>query len=71
MTATGFSFRITKQGDVYIDHQGRHAATLRGQAAQRFLSRVTGASEEVTQLAMAKVTGNYKRGNERQVNEGK
>lgn len=65
MTATGFSFRISKQGDVFIEHHGRHAATLRGQAAKRFVSRVTGANEEEAQLAMAKVTGNYKHGNER------
>lgn len=65
MTATGFSYRLTKQGDVFIDHHGRHAATLRGGAAQRFLDRMADASEEDAQLAMAKVTGNYKRGNER------
>ena len=71
MTALGFSYRITKQGDVTIDHHGRHAATLRGRAAERFLSRVQDASEEESQLAMAKATGNYKRGNERQVNPRK
>lgn len=65
MTASGFTYRITRQGDVFIDHHGRHAATLRGQAATRFVTRVTGANEEEAQLAMAKVTGNYKRGNER------
>ncbi|HET8986138.1 MAG TPA: hypothetical protein VFN03_10300 [Trueperaceae bacterium] len=65
MTASGFSYRTTKQGDVFIDHHGRHVTTLRGQAAKRFVTRVTGASAEDVQLAMAKVTGNYKHGNER------
>ena len=71
MTAQVFSYRISKQGDVTIDHHGRHAATLRGRAAERFLSRLQDASEEESQLAMAKATGNYKRGNERQVNPRK
>lgn len=67
VTASGFSYRTTKQGDVFIEHLGRHVVTLRGQAAKRFLKRVTGASEDQAQLAMAKVTGNFKRGNERTV----
>lgn len=65
MTATGFSYRTTKQGDVFIDHEARHVVTLRGKAAERFLERVSGASSEEAQLAMAKATGNFKRGNER------
>lgn len=67
MTASGFSFRTTKLGDVFIDHQGRHVVTLRGEAAERFLQRIAGSSDEEAQLAMAKVTGNFKRGNERRI----
>lgn len=65
MTAQGFSYRTTKQGDVFIDHQGRHVVTLRGKAAERLLARVSGASSDEAQLALAKATGNFKRGNER------
>ncbi|MBA2597330.1 MAG: hypothetical protein H0T18_05025, partial [Chloroflexia bacterium] len=40
--------------------------TLAGKDAVRFLARVDGAGAEQAQLAMAKATGNFKRGNERQ-----
>ena len=49
-------------GDVVIMHRGRTAATLRGQAAQRFLAKL---ERDDPQQVMARVTGNYKRGNER------
>ena len=55
MTASGFSYRTTKQGDVFIDHDGRHVVTLRSEAAERFLERVVAASADDAQLAMAKV----------------
>ena len=44
-----------------ISRDGRRATTLRGAAASQFLARV----DADPQLAMARVTGNYKRGNER------
>lgn len=58
----GFSYTVRKTGDVVIDHQGRHATTLRGAAARKFLALIeTGDPQEV----MARATGNYKHGNER------
>jgi len=65
VTASGFSYRTTKNGDVFIDHNDRHVVTLRGKAAERFLARVMAVDNEGAQLVMAKVTGNYKHGNER------
>jgi len=65
MTASSFSYRTTKHGDVFIDHHGTHVVTLRGAAAERLLARVTGVDDDAAQMAMAKVTGNFKRGNER------
>lgn len=45
-----------------ITHHGRRAAVLRGSAAAKFLLAVeTGDA----QLLMARITGNYRRGNER------
>jgi hypothetical protein len=62
----GFDFRVRKSGDVEITHHGRLAATLRGDAAQTFLSDVESMDdEEEQQQLMARVTGNNKRGNER------
>ena len=57
----GFAFE-QRGAEVVITHRGRHATTLRGDAAARFLEEVeAGEPQEV----MARVTGNYKRGNER------
>ena len=62
----GFDFRVRKSGDVEITHNGRLAATLRGDAAQAFLADVESMDDEdEQQQLMARVTGNYKHGNER------
>jgi hypothetical protein len=60
-----FSFRETKDGRVLIDWNDRRAAVLTGARAARFLAAVDGATAERRQLEMARVTGNFKRGNER------
>ena len=45
-----------------ITHRGKRTVTLRGDAAVRFLHDV---AQGDPQQVMARVTGNYKRGNER------
>lgn len=61
----GFDFR--QAGDeVVIEHHGQRAATLRGKVAARFLADV---QNEDPQELMARLTGNYKRGNERTARE--
>lgn len=58
----GFSYTARKGGEVVIAHEGRQAAILRGEKAKKFLDQVeTGDPQQL----MARVTGNYKRGNER------
>lgn len=64
-TAFGFSFQVRKTGDVVITHHGRIATTLRGRLAEDFRSDAAGADPEDLQALMARLTGNYKRGNER------
>lgn len=61
-TPDGFDYTVRKNGEVVITHHGQTAATLRGRRAEQFLSKVDDANE---QQLMARVTGNYKRGNER------
>ena len=64
-SSPGFTHRTRKSGDVEVLHRGRLAATLRGNAAVEFLSEVAGCNETAAQQLMARLTGNYKRGNER------
>jgi hypothetical protein len=61
----GFTYRSRKGGGVEILHQGRLAATLRGHDADDFLAEVEAGDEAQAQQLMARLTGNYKRGNER------
>lgn len=65
MTDLGFSFRQKKNGEVEIHHRGRLASTLRGADALDFLAEADSADPDDLQQRMARLTGNYKRGNER------
>ncbi|WP_223628322.1 hypothetical protein [Microbacterium sp. EST19A] len=56
-----FEFQVRGE-DVVIRHHGKTATTLRGASAQEFLAQVEHGDP---QLLMARVTGNYRRGNER------
>jgi hypothetical protein len=59
---SGFTYVVRKNGDVVVMHQGITATVLRGRAAERFLSDI---ERKEPQQVMARVTGNYRRGNER------
>jgi hypothetical protein len=61
----GFSYRSRKNGDVEVLHHGRVAATLRGRDATEFVAEVVDSTSPDAQQLMARLTGNYKRGNER------
>lgn len=58
----GFTY-VQRGNEVVISHRGRPATTLRGQRALDFLEDV---EQEDPQELMARLTGNYRRGNERQ-----
>jgi hypothetical protein len=60
-----FAWAATKDGRVRISWRGRVVSTLAGARAGRFLEQVEGADPESEQLLMARVTGNFKRRNER------
>ena len=60
-----FAYRTSRDGKVFVTWHGRHVTTLVGEAAAQFLTRTAGADAADAQLVMAKVTGNFKRGNER------
>lgn len=59
--ASGFDYTV-RGTEVLIEHHGVRATVLRGARAQQFLDDV---EREDAQLLMARLTGNYRRGNER------
>jgi hypothetical protein len=63
-TPEGFTFEVRKSGEVVITHFGRLATVLRAQQAQRFLAAAEAGDIDL-QGRMARLTGNYKHGNER------
>ncbi len=59
-----FDYQVTKDGKVLIYWNNRLVTTLANQKAQKFLNQIRqDGSDE--QLIMARFTGNFKRGNER------
>lgn len=57
----GFEY-VVRGEDVVIRHHGKTATVLRGDRAAEFLTEL---EQGDPQLLMARVTGNYRRGNER------
>jgi hypothetical protein len=64
VTDLGFTYRATAKGAVHISRGGREVVVLRARAASDFLSKAEGASTIAIQQLCARVTGNYKKGNE-------
>lgn len=60
-----FKFTRTNNGLVMIYADGKLAKILKGSNATRFLTKMQSAPEREEQLMMAKVTGQFKFGNER------
>ena len=59
-------FAWRRRGDeVLITHVGRRAAVLRHATAARFLEEIQRLDDGAAQQLMARLTGNFKRGNER------
>lgn len=60
-----FTHRVTKDGKVLVDWQGRTVTTVSGQAAARLVARLDAADRREVQHLLARATRNFKRGNER------
>ena len=60
-----FDYREGKDGKVFLTWEGNQVKILKGKEAEKFLSKVEAANDKEAQLIMAKLTGNFKRGNER------
>ncbi len=60
-----FTYQISKEKKVFISWSGKLVKVLKGDDAQKFLSKILELDDQGVQLVMAKVTGNFKRGNVR------
>jgi hypothetical protein len=61
-----FSFRQYKNGKISICWKEKEVMILKGKKADKFSSQMENASEFDAQMIMAKITGNFKHGNERE-----
>ncbi|MBN8593988.1 MAG: hypothetical protein J0M33_19690 [Anaerolineae bacterium] len=63
-----FDYQMTKDGKVLLFWKGKQVKILAGKEAEKFSARMADLEPGSldAQLIMAKVTGNFKRGNERQ-----
>jgi hypothetical protein len=61
-----FTYRITKNNMVFIEYHGKQVTTLKGKEADKIIKKIEQAATDLeVQLILAKVTGNFKRGNEK------
>ena len=60
-----FAYQATKDGTVHISWYGKRVMTLKGPQARKFLAKIADLEGKAAQLVMAKITGNFKHGNER------
>lgn len=60
-----FSFQKSKDDKVFIYWYNQQVMILKNKMAQKFIKQIEGLDDSEKQLVMAKITGNFKRGNER------
>lgn len=64
-----FDYQITKDKRVLLYYENKLIKTLAGKAAAKFITQIEGLDWYEEQLVLAKATGNFKRGNEREGKE--
>ena len=60
-----FSYKITKDKKVFLYWYGKQVSILRGKESERFIAKIKNVNKKEAQLIIAKITGNFKRGNEK------
>ena len=60
-----FSYKIAKSKKVFISYHGKQVTILSGRRAEKFISDIEDTAGREAQPIMAKVTGSFKRGNEK------
>jgi hypothetical protein len=60
-----FSYSTRRDGSIVISYRTAPVTILRGRSAERFTTRIAQADASAAQQLMARATGSFKRGNER------
>jgi hypothetical protein len=61
-----FTYKVKKDGALFVYWNGKHVRTYSGNKAASILEELdAAASDREVQYALARVTGNFKRGNEK------
>jgi len=62
-----FDYEITKKGTVVIYYKGKQIKIIKDREAECLIKRIKEVEDNITavQLLLAKITGNFKRGNEK------
>ena len=62
-----FSYKITKANKTFIYFENKSIKILNEKETKNFISKINGKDDFQIQLVLAKITGNFKHGNERGV----
>ncbi|MGE7672887.1 hypothetical protein ACQKMV_04775 [Lysinibacillus sp. NPDC094403] len=62
-----FDYQITKKGTVVIYYENKQIKIIKDKEAERLITRIKEVEDNITalQLLLAKITGNFKRDNEK------
>lgn len=63
-----FGYSVSKDGKVFITYLGKQVMVVKGDKASALLAELEYADEFGVQDILAKLTGNFKRGNEKAAN---
>jgi hypothetical protein len=66
LSSQPFSYATRADGSIVISYRTAPVTILRGRSAERFTARLADADAAAAQQLMARATGNFKRGNERE-----
>lgn len=64
-----FTYEEKKNSKVFIYYYGKQIMILKEKKAEQLLKKLSNATPETIQLILAKITGNFKRGNEKIINK--
>ena len=66
-----FTYKINKKNDVRIFWENRCIKTIGGSRGEELANELADAGQEEIQYILQRITGNFKRGNERQHSKSK